>query len=284
MDEVRIDAGTIRYADQGSGQPIVFLHGALANHRTWRKVLRLIPPSFRCIAPDMPFGGHALPLGAGADLSPPGVAAMLGQFLDALGAEDIILVGNDTGGAYAQVFAAAQPQRIAKLVLCNVDCLDVFPPKHFASLQTGLKLPGYAFLMAQLFRYRPFLTTRMAMGLLSHALTRDEIAELYVSSFVSDRRIRADFKRFAAGWSSSHTQAAAASLAGFDRPVSIIWGADDRILFPVDLGRRLSAVFPNATFQLIEGAATYVQEDQPEAFVRALELSAEVAYASDPAR
>lgn len=270
MNEIRIDAGTIRYADRGTGQPIVFLHGALANHRTWRKVIERMPAGYRCIAPDLPFGGHALPLRAEADLTPPGIAGILGQFLDALGLEEIILVGNDTGGAYAQVFAAAQPQRIAKLILCNCDCLDVFPPKHFASMKTGVKVPGYTFLMAQLFRCKPFLTTRMAMGLLSHTLSADDIAELYVRSFISDQRVRADFKKFVKGWSTSHTQAAAASLGGFEKPVSLIWGADDRILFPIELGRRLSAVFPRATLHLIEGAATYVQEDQPAAFAQAI--------------
>lgn len=273
MNEVRIDAGTIRYTDHGAGHPIVFLHGALANHHTWRKVIARMPRSVRCIVPDLPFGGHTLPLNTDADLTPPGIATILGQFLDALGVEDITLVGNDTGGAYAQVFTAAQPDRIAKLILCNCDCLDVFPPTHFASLQTGIKIPGYTFLMAQLFRYKPFLKTPMAMGLLSNVLSYDEIAELYIRNFVSEPQIRADFKKVVKGWSIRYTQAAAASLACFAKPVSIIWGTDDRILFPVDLGRRLSAVFPNATLQLIDGAATYVQEDQPDAFVQALQVT-----------
>lgn len=270
MNEVQLSTGRIRYREQGSGQPIVFLHGALANGNTWRKVLALMPEGYRCIAPDLPLGGHALPFGRDADLTPDGIARLLAEFFAALGLEDAVLVGNDTGGAYAQVFAAAYPEKLARLVLCNCDALETFPPKNFAALQRGIRLPGYTFLMAQLFRYRPFLKSALVLGLLSHSLTQDEIAELYVRGFVGDRRIRADFAKVVRGWSPRHTQRAAAALAHFEKPAVVIWGADDALLFPRELGERLWAVFPAARFEVVEAALTYVQEDQPERFVRAL--------------
>ena len=270
MNEAQLSTGAIRYRDQGEGQPIVFLHGALANGNTWRKVLAIMPAGYRCIVPDLPLGGHALPFGRGADLTPDGIARLLAEFFDALGLGEAVVVGNDTGGAYAQVFAAAYPEKVSKLVLCNCDALETFPPKNFSSLQRGIGVPGYAFLMAQLFRYKPFLKSAMVLGLLSHALSQDEIADLYVRSFVGDRRIRADFKKVVKGWSPRATQRAAAALADFKKPALVIWGADDQRLFPRELGERLCAVFPAARFEVVESALTYVQEDQPERFVRAL--------------
>ena len=270
MNEAQLRGGRIRYRDQGSGRPIVFLHGALANGNTWRKVLALMPEGYRCIVPDLPLGGHTLPFGRGADLTPGGIARLLAEFFDGLGLKDVVLVGNDTGGAYAQVFAAAYPEKLARLVLCNCDALETFPPKNFAALQRGIRLPGYTFLMAQLFRHKPFLKSAQVLGLLSHALSQEEIADLYVRGFVRDRRIRADFKKVVKGWSPDHTQRAAAELAHFKKPAVVIWGADDELLFPRELGERLCAVFPEARFEVVESALTYVQEDQPERFVRAL--------------
>ena len=56
--EVSLPQGTIRYRERGTGEPIVFIHGALVNADLWRKVVPLLAPDFRCIAPDLPLGSH----------------------------------------------------------------------------------------------------------------------------------------------------------------------------------------------------------------------------------
>src|ERR671918_734812 len=96
--EVDLPAGRIRYRECGEGPPVVYVHGLLVNADLWRAV---VPPvaaaGFRCISPDWPFGSHELPV-PDADLSPPGVAAMLASFLDRLDLRDVTVVANDTGG------------------------------------------------------------------------------------------------------------------------------------------------------------------------------------------
>jgi pimeloyl-ACP methyl ester carboxylesterase len=54
-------------------------------------------------------------------------------------------------------------------------------------------------------------------------------------------------------------------------PTAIIWGADDPF-YPVALGERLQRAVPDATLEIIPGAAHYVPEDSPDALRRALEL------------
>jgi pimeloyl-ACP methyl ester carboxylesterase len=270
MKEVNVESGIIKYKEQGTGPVIVFLHGALSNGNTWRKVNRIISEDFRCIVPDLPLGGHSYPLNPQTDLTPPGIANLINQFLEELGLNDIILVGNDTGGAYAQVFTMLYPEKVSRLVLCNTDAFEVFPPKQFALLKTGVYIPGFTFLMAQLFKIKPLLKTSLVLGLLSHTLSKDDMYSLYIHNFIHHKGVRADFTKVVKGWSSHYTNLAAEKLSLFSKPVLVIWGADDKKLFPIDLGKRVYAIFPDARFELVENALTYVQEDQPKEFAEKL--------------
>jgi pimeloyl-ACP methyl ester carboxylesterase len=69
-----------------------------------------------------------------ADLSPPGLAALIAELIERLELDDVTLVGNDTGGALCQLVVAAHPDRVGRLVLVNCDAFEHFPPP-------ALKLP-----------------------------------------------------------------------------------------------------------------------------------------------
>src|SRR6187431_3451552 len=97
--EVQLPQGTIRYRERGTGEPIVFVHGALVNADLWRKVVPELAKDFRCITPDWPLGSHEVPMNADADLTTAGVAQLINDFLVALDLENVTLVGNDSGGA-----------------------------------------------------------------------------------------------------------------------------------------------------------------------------------------
>ncbi len=268
---LQLPDGPVHYRDVGRGAPIVLLHGALTNGEVWRKVIGPLSQHYRCLVPDLPLGAHRAPMLEGADLSPPGIARLIDAFITRLDLRDVTLVGNDTGGAYAQIYAATHPQRLARLVLSNCDALEVFPPRHFASLQRMLRVPGYLGLMGALFRIRPFLKSSMVLGLLSHRLTGTEIFDLYMRHFVGNAAVRRDFRKLALGWGCVHTLKAAERFGSFHQPVLLLWGLDDEALFPRTLAERLAARFPNAEIAPIANALTYVQEDQPEAFVTQLQ-------------
>src|SRR4051794_27697960 len=117
--ELRVDAGTVAYWEAGSGPPLLFVHGVFANHMLWSKVIPLLSDRYRCIAPDFPLGSHTIPLGG--ELSPRGVADMIGEFADKLGLEQPTLVGNDTGGALCQMLVVRRPDFASRMVLTNCD-------------------------------------------------------------------------------------------------------------------------------------------------------------------
>src|SRR5687767_11735015 len=109
-----------------SGRPIVFLHGFLTNSLLWRNV---VPPlagaGFRCITPELPLGSHTRPMPADADLSPFGLARLIADLLSSL--DDPVLVGNDTGGALAQMVVARHPETVGALVLTPCDAFRNWP-------------------------------------------------------------------------------------------------------------------------------------------------------------
>src|SRR4051794_28664043 len=94
---VDVPAGTIEYRERGNGAPIVFAHGVGVNGDLWRKVVpELAADGHRCIVPDLPLGGHSIPLHGGPDMSLPGLADILADFIEALDVGGVTLVANDT--------------------------------------------------------------------------------------------------------------------------------------------------------------------------------------------
>src|SRR5271154_2979218 len=131
MPDVALNAGTIHYEKSGpdDGRPVVFIHGYAMGGSLWRPLTeRLAAGGLQCIAPTWPLGAHTEPMKKDAELTIEGIAAMVGELLDELSIEDVVLVGNDTGGAIAQVVATSTPARLGALVLTSCDAFEHFPP------------------------------------------------------------------------------------------------------------------------------------------------------------
>jgi len=122
--------GNVHYEKVGpdDGRPVVLIHGYAMGGSLWRPLTeRLAGDGFRCIAPTWPLGAHAEPMNEDAELTVEEIAAMVGELVDELSLEDVVLVGNDTGGAIAQVVATSTPARRA-LVLTSCDAFEHSPP------------------------------------------------------------------------------------------------------------------------------------------------------------
>jgi pimeloyl-ACP methyl ester carboxylesterase len=87
----------------------------------------------RCIAIDL-MGLGFTEISPSQDVSFTAQAHMIAEVLDALKIEKIDLVGNDSGGAIAQIFAAHYSNRLTSLVLTNCDGHDGWPPTQVLPL------------------------------------------------------------------------------------------------------------------------------------------------------
>jgi len=277
MADVKIPQGTIRYREEGTGEPIVLVHGLLNNGLLWRDVVPELAKDFRVIAPDWPLGSQELPMNEGTDLSPPGLAAIVAAFLEALDLRDVTLVGNDTGGAISQLVAVNHPERLGRLVLTPCDAYDNFLPAMFRPLQLAARVPGAVWLIGQTLRPRPARRLPFAFGWLSKRPLAPEVSDAFLRPALSDRRIRREVAAVLRGSSPRYTEDAARRFGEFDKPVLLAWAPEDRF-FKLRYAERLAEAFPNARLELVEDSYTYTPVDQPR---RTAELIA--AFAREPA-
>jgi len=277
MNEVRLPQGTIRYRELGAGEPIVLVHGLLANGELWRDVAPRLAADFRVIAPDWPLGSQQLPLEPGADLSPLGLAQIVADFLSALHLENVTLVGNDTGGAVSQLVAIHHPERIGRLVLTPCDAYENFLPPAFRPLQVLARVPGSVFVIAQSMRIRAARRLPISYGWLMKRAD-DALTASWLAPALSSRAIRNEVASILKGISPRYTLEAAERFGEFTKPVLIAWAPEDRF-FKLRYAERLASAFPDARLELIEDSYTFVSLDQPE---RTAELIA--AFVKEPAR
>ena len=245
----------------------------IVNGDMWRKVVPRLADSYRCIAPDLPLGGHAEPMHPDADLSPPGVARLVADLLDVLDLEDVILVGNDTGGAFAQIVAAESPARLARLMLVTCDAFDNFPPPAAKPLVWFAHVPGSARAARVLTRSRRVRRSPLCFGWLTKRPFEPQIEESYLAITRAGHGILRDTRKALRGLHPSHTLAAARGLRSFDGPALVAWSTEDHF-FPVEHAHRLAELLPQGRVQLLDDCYTFVAEDRPD---RLAELIVELA-------
>jgi pimeloyl-ACP methyl ester carboxylesterase len=265
MKQMELSAGTIDYEDTGGDGPaLVLLHGLLMDTSLWDMLISELAVDHRCVAPILPLGAHRHPMHADADLSLPGIARLIGEFLDRLELTDVTVVGNDTGGALVQLLAGDGDPRISRIVLASVDAFDNFPPGLTGKtlVLTGKLSPGMFGMFMQQMRLRPVRRLPIAFGWLTKR--GDAVSRAWLKPILEQRQIRRDTVRvLRAIAADKHLLLEAAQrLPTFDRPALIVWASEDRIM-PLDHGRRLAELFPQGRLVEIPDSYTLIPLDQP---------------------
>jgi pimeloyl-ACP methyl ester carboxylesterase len=259
--EIDLPAGRIRYREAGEGKPVVFVHGFLVDGRLWDGVVDRLSDRCRCIAPDWPLGAHQVAMNSNADLSPPGIAALIDSFLAALELDQVTIVGNDSGGAMSQVLVTRHPQRIGRLVLTNCDTHENFPPGIFKAMPPLAKLPGGMTALSAPFRIRAL--ARGAFKPFAKTKIPDELIDSWMAPALHNRGVKHDTKKVTVGMNKRYTLEAAEKLSSSELPLLLTWAPGDK-LFPISYAERLESTTPNARIVQIPDASTFVALDQPQ--------------------
>src|ERR1700733_13535851 len=96
-DVVETPSGRISYASAGSGPVALFVHGVLLNNHLWRHQLAGLADLRRCVAVDLLAHGDT-EIEPNQDVSVTANARMLTELIEALGVDQVDVVGNDSGG------------------------------------------------------------------------------------------------------------------------------------------------------------------------------------------
>jgi len=267
---VTIDGLDVHYKTSGQGEPVLLLlHGFASNTFTWREVMGSLSEIGTVVAFDRPSSGLTeRPLAGEWEGSNPytrdAQADLTVATMEAVGAEDAVLVGNSAGGTIAALTALRHPERARALVLVD------------AAIYDGGGAPSWV---------RPLLQTPQMrrLGPLVARVLRNQGERLLGLAWHDPSRITADIERgYAAGymvddWDKALWEFTLASSATdlSDRldeltlPVLVITGDDDRIV-PTDLSIRLAGELPNAQLVVIDSCGHVPQEECPEAFLEAV--------------
>jgi pimeloyl-ACP methyl ester carboxylesterase len=282
MNEIELSTGTLQYVDSGTDGPVVvLLHGLLMDASLWDDVIADLSTDHRCIAPTLPLGAHRLPMSSGADLSLPGIAGLVAEFLDRLDLHDVILVGNDTGGAVVQLVLRDGAKRVGRAVLASCEAFDNLPPgltgKTLAL--SGKLSPGLFGAFMQQLRLRAVRRTPLAFGTLTKR--GDAATARWIRPVLEQPEIRAETVRMLRSVFADRNLLAetAPELAHFDRPALVVWATEDRVM-PLDHGRRLAELLPQAQFVEVADSYTLMPLDQPAELARLIREFVRVPRAS----
>jgi pimeloyl-ACP methyl ester carboxylesterase len=265
MHEIELSAGTIEYEDTGGeGPALVLLHGLLMDASLWDGVIADLSVDHRCVAPTLPLGAHRHPMHADVDLSLRGIARLVAEFLDRLDLDDVILVGNDTGGALVQLLVCEGAARVDRIVLASVDAFDNFPPGLTGKtlVLSGKLSPALFGVFMQQMRLRPLRRLPIAFGWLT--MRGDAFTARWMKPVLQQPEIRRDAVKVLRAVSAEPDLMleAAECLPAFDRPALVAWARQDRVM-PPEHGRRLAELLPQGRLVEVADSYTLIPLDQP---------------------
>lgn len=260
----RIGEASIHWRRDGSGPPIVFLHGFPLSGRTWEKVVLRLRDRFTCYAPDLIGLGQSYSA-AVEDYSSQGQARALQGLLSELGLESYALVGNDTGGWIARELALIDGRRVSRLVLTNTE-IPLHRPPWIPMYQALARVPGFGAVIAQMLKSSALRRSSLVFGGCFDDLTHLEgdFHERFVEPLITSAVRMAGAMQFLRRMRFARLDEFKDLHRQLAMPVLFIWGANDPT-FPESRARAMVPQFPNvAGFHAIGNAKLLVYEEHPQ--------------------
>lgn len=263
--------GRIAYAEQGHGPVAVFIHGVPLNGYHWRGAFEGLSDIRRCIAIDLLGLGHTEPA-LDQDLSLRSQAEMIIEVLNKLGVDTFDLIGNDSGGAIAQLIAVQIPERLRSLVLTNCDVHDNWPPPAFMPAMLLARAGKLADAMCEMLTNLGLARSDLGLGTAyenpEHITA--ELVHTYLSPVAQNAGRRNMMNKYVAAMDCQQTVDIQTQLKRVTAPTLIIWGTDD-VFFPLKWAYWLKSQLGGST-TVIEapGSRLFFCEERPGFFSNAL--------------
>ena len=269
-----IEGVDMHFVDEGSGEPVVMVHGDPTWGYLYRNFIPVLSQRRRCVVPDQ--------MGMGKSANPQERSlyrlqqhrANLEALLLHLDLHDITLVLHDWGGPVGLGVATRHPERIKRLVLMNTWAFAPWPGGPFPRLLELIRSErGEAFVLQKNGYLEPALR-----GTTYHSEQLTKIVmEAYRAPYPTPESRLAllcwsrDIPVQETDVSYAEMKQIEQGLSQFSRiPILLVWGMKDPVL-SVSVLHRWQQLYPHATTHELEDASHFLQEDAPERVVQWIE-------------
>jgi pimeloyl-ACP methyl ester carboxylesterase len=251
---VDVDGMSVHYRDEGSGPPVLLVHGTGSNLYTWEAWAAALAPTHRVVRLDLPAFGLTGPRPDG-DYRLDTYVEFLDRFASKVGLEKFALAGNSLGGAIAWRFAAAHPSEVTSLVLVDPGGYPRKAKRIFVFRLGGL--PGIGPLLEHLDpRILVERTSRQVYGDPAR-VDPDSIERSY------ELVLRPGNRQAFGAETSVPYEDRTALLRTLNVPTLVMWGDKDALI-PVSDAQRFGDDIPGARVRIYEGLGHVpMEEDGP---------------------
>ncbi len=260
----------VHYREQGSGPPLLLIHGLITSSYSWRYVIAPLAQRFRVIAPDLPGAGRsAVP---DVRYTASAMARWIIDFARAIGAHGSVAIGNSMGGYLAMRAVLEEPSVFSRLVNIHSPGL---PEARLYALSAALKIPGARSALAAVARRDPERWVHRNVHYYDETLKSREEAREYGTPISTLEGSKAFVRYLAETLSPQSMTEFVRELTrlrdcekGFPVPLLLIYARRDPMV-PPEMGERLYALVPEAELVWLEKSSHFSHVDTPEPLLEA---------------
>ncbi|MHC4455622.1 MAG: alpha/beta fold hydrolase [Planctomycetota bacterium] len=254
-----ISGHRLAYLREGSGEPVLLVHGITTYSFLWRKIVPLLSAGYDVISVDL--------LGCGESDKPLNVeysikhhSELLREFAAQLGIKKFHFIGHDVGGGIGQIFAVNYPENLLDLTLINTVAYDFWPVQPISAIRTPI--------------IRMLIMPSLDLGALKLVVKRGIYHKERVTPELMDffliqmktKEARKSFVHFAKCLNNQHLLEIEDDLRRIKVPVLIIRGDADPYL-SFEISKRLHSEIHASRLIRIATGGHFIQEDEPELIV-----------------
>ncbi len=265
-----IDAqvGQVALRTIGTGPDVLFVHGWPVHGATFRRLLPYLAEHVTCHVIDLPGAGSSS-YQADDPVSIETHISAVQATIDALGVDQIAVVGHDSGGLVAR-HAIVDDPRVRALAL-----IDTEPPElgwRFKLFLANRNVPGFGAILRWLAGQKKLRRNGFVLGdaFVDRDLLDGEFDEFFLEPLHREPKTIAAGMRLLKSFDiARHVTVLRDVHRRIDAPVQLVWGVEDKF-FPIESARAMVSTFPDARLTEIAGAGLFAHEEKPGEVAAAL--------------
>lgn len=252
---IEINGVSTHFVRQGAGDALLLIHGFGSSTYTWHNVVDSLSKDFDVVVIDLP--GFGLSQALNTTPTVEAYVDFLNDFLQTLGLDVAVLMGNSFGGEISWRFALKYPQRVRALVLVDAAGYPHESPAIFKLLRVPLLGEMIAGINAKW-----IVRKNLQQVFVNKNLVTDTVVDNYYYRLLKKGNRETGLARARMPVDSLYKK-----LPQIQQPALILWGENDKWI-PVEYAHRFAAELPQTQLAILPNCGHVPQEEKPEAVVQ----------------